>query len=51
MPWLARLVDGLLSWMLGVHPRHVNMEFVVENVVMRQVLLRILRHSPMLYTQ
>jgi len=51
MPWLTRLVDGLLSWRLGVHPTHVNMEFVVEKVIMGQVLLRILRLSPMLYTQ
>lgn len=51
MPWLTRFVDRFSSRRLGVHPRHVNMEFVVEKVVMGQVLLRVLRLSPVLYTQ
>jgi len=51
MSWFTRLVDGFSSRRLGVHPRHVNMESVAENVVMGQVLFRVLRLSPVLYTQ
>ena len=48
---LTRLVDGLSSRRPEVYPRHVNMEFVLEKVAMGHVLLRVLRLSPMFYTQ
>jgi hypothetical protein len=45
VPWLRRLVSGLSLRGVGVSSRPVAVRFVVDEVALGQVLLRVLRFS------
>jgi hypothetical protein len=49
VPWLRRLVAGLSPRRPGFDPGSVHLGFVVDKVVLGQVLLRVLRLSPVNY--
>jgi branched-subunit amino acid transport protein len=46
MPWLKRLVAGLLSRKPGFTPGLIHVGFVVDRVALGQVFLRVLQFSP-----
>jgi hypothetical protein len=46
VPWLRSLVAGLSPRRPGFAPGSIHVGFVVENVALGQVFLRVLRFSP-----
>jgi hypothetical protein len=46
VPWLRWLVTGLSPRRPGLDPGSVHVGFVVDKLALRQVLLRVLRCSP-----
>ena len=46
VPWLRRLVAGLPPLRHGFDPESVHVGFVVDEVALWQVFLRVLRFSP-----
>jgi hypothetical protein len=46
LPWLRRLVAGLLSWRPGLNPGLVHVGFVVEKVSLEQAFIRVLGFWP-----
>ena len=46
VPWLRPLVSGQSLRRPGLYPRSVHVRFVVDEVALRQVFLRVLLFSP-----